>query len=605
MNLEANSDIKSIQNERGSNIISFDATRCLILYQEKNFQTICEEIQHVLLFFAKNNYTTLENNVIEFLNHFLQTFFYLMCCPDFVIPTTCETLFVRLGNVICNMTAMSNYRTTCVPLSILLSQKTHNLTKILVLLNPYNPTMIDIKSLFDINSKLASIWYGRYLIHPGISAHPVCYNNLKHLLKHVDNRLQLDYIPISTVSFLVSYYDSENDRLLKNKLNTILKINNRFPSVRKTNKKKIAIASAKWYAKAAVYRCLSPLIYSLKNDYDLILINLATEKDPETDYSIFSKVIFVNIKEKRLVLTNLLYHNFHVIIYPDISMCDESVILSNMRISPIQITMYGHPVSTFGAEIDYFIGGQEIEDVAKAYQNYSERLVLIPGFAVNTVWPSYKKQDSYKPQEDKVFVGCSWSAAKYNYPMLLNLRKIIDRADRHVVFRIIVSDFINVPNGFFPFYKVLRDILGSEHIEVSTGRNYDDYMRYIEETDFGIDSYPFGSFNTFVDYLYLVKPFITYSSPKVYGRFAAAILRKLKIEDYIAYSAEEYISKIVELINNPRKLAQEKNKIDVKNIRQVLENLTDNSYFKKAIDHLIENHEKYTYQHTKDPILIK
>jgi hypothetical protein len=40
---------------------------------------------------------------------------------------------------------------------------------------------------------------------------------------------------------------------------------------------------------------------------------------------------------------------------------------------------YGHPVSTFGGEIDYFIGSAAAELPERATQFYSERLVLMPG----------------------------------------------------------------------------------------------------------------------------------------------------------------------------------------------------------------------------------
>ena len=43
------------------------------------------------------------------------------------------------------------------------------------------------------------------------------------------------------------------------------------------------------------------------------------------------------------------------------------------------VSGYGHPVSTFGGEIDYFMGSAAAELPELATQFYSERLVLMPG----------------------------------------------------------------------------------------------------------------------------------------------------------------------------------------------------------------------------------
>ncbi|WP_316355130.1 tetratricopeptide repeat protein [Candidatus Trichorickettsia mobilis] len=601
--VEVKSNAKTITNEDGTTSISFDESYLLTLYEQKKIDTLCNEIYIILAFFYNNSYFKMNSSLYEFLNHFLQTFFHLICRLDFIIPASCEEIFVRLNSTICNMAAMSSHKTTCVPLSIILSQKDSNWPKILMLLNPYNSLQLSPKLLFDLSPSLASIWYSSYLFHSGITAHPTCSRNLSYALKNVDERLLIKYLDPGSIMFLSTNYDCENDKLIKYKLNQLLSDTvGEFKVLKKPNKKKIAIASAKWFSVTAVYKSLAPLINSLKDDYELTLINFGKERYENMDYSVFKETIFIDPMNDGAL--GISAQDINVVIYPDIGMTFESIFFSNVRIAPIQVCMYGHPVSTFGSKIDYFIGGQDVEDVPNAAKNYSERLVLIPGLAAQAIWPNYKKQDLYKPQADKIFICCGWAASKYNYPMLLNLRKIIERANQYVVFRIIAGG-LTMQNEFIPFCKNVTDVLGAEHVEISPAASYNYYMGIIESSDFAIDSYPFGGFNTVVDYLYLEKPTITYESSKAYGRFASAILRKLKAEDFIAYSDEEYISKTVELINNPEKLKQAQNLFKLEDIKQVIDHLTDNHYFKKAIDDLIKNHTKYSKQNHKDPIIIE
>ena len=47
----------------------------------------------------------------------------------------------------------------------------------------------------------------------------------------------------------------------------------------------------------------------------------------------------------------------------------HSIALANMRIAPIQITSPGHSVSTWGADIDYFISGADVEVAPRIRNN--------------------------------------------------------------------------------------------------------------------------------------------------------------------------------------------------------------------------------------------
>ena len=50
----------------------------------------------------------------------------------------------------------------------------------------------------------------------------------------------------------------------------------------------------------------------------------------------------------------------------------------------MQVTSYGHSVSTHGAEVDYFVAGEDAEDIKNVASHYSERVVLIPGIGIRT-----------------------------------------------------------------------------------------------------------------------------------------------------------------------------------------------------------------------------
>ncbi|MBK8284546.1 MAG: tetratricopeptide repeat protein [Ahniella sp.] len=71
-----------------------------------------------------------------------------------------------------------------------------------------------------------------------------------------------------------------------------------------------------------------------------------------------------------------------VIVYPDIGMEPITQALACVRLAPIQVTTWGHPVSTGQSCIDFFLGSNLAEPEG-AEKHYSERLVRIAGLAAS------------------------------------------------------------------------------------------------------------------------------------------------------------------------------------------------------------------------------
>ena len=169
---------------------------------------------------------------------------------------------------------------------------------------------------------------------------------------------------------------------------------------------------------------------ALKDDYELTLIHIG-DRQIEIDTQYFHEVKYLKSENNQWDLSFIQDNEFMAIYYPDIGMLPESIVLSNMRIAPIQICGLGHPVSTFGSEIDYFISGAEPEILRNPEVNYSERLVLLNGLGAVNNYPNYQPQTNLVIQDHNNFdadqrfiINCPWYAQKVNYPLLLLLKKI-------------------------------------------------------------------------------------------------------------------------------------------------------------------------------------
>ena len=540
----------------------------------------------------------------DLIDAFLQNLFYFFTRPDYVVSEKYAVRFITQSLAIGNLTAASSFETTDPQVRMVMKQPL-NLIKLLTLLSPRNTIPIDRKKIFDVSPKYASRWYSMcYLstkllqtVHDNMRAHAAC----------VDDRYEPSASACGVPYFEITYLAPDLQRPLRRKINS--EVRKQLQDVRIVNKPRrnsIAIVTGKWSPANVVYRCLYPLIAPLAGDYDLTLINLdPSRKDLET--SLFSDVRNVSMTNEASISPAMQQavgeNDFQLVFFADVGMSRESIFMSNLRIAPIQVTGYGHPVSGFGTEVDYFIGGADVEDASRAAENYDERLVLIPGIGAAPVHPTYKRTDQYRPN-DPVIVNCPWTPQKISYELLSDLRQAADRSKRKVIYRIFASTTLDDTGGLQAFMRELTAVLGADRVQVARKIPADLYMSELEKGDFALDAYPFGGYNTIIDALYLGKPVITREGGEFYNRCASALLRKVALDELITTTRDEYVEKIVRLIDDDAYRADLQRRIAEVDLDELIFESAEHGFFKKAIDHLIENHDSLSADQTAAPIFI-
>jgi hypothetical protein len=587
--------------------VVIDGRELMSLYGAGKFDVLSEKLMAILglLSMRENTYLHRSSSTSSFINSFVQNFLYLMSREDFVIPEKHAQRYILLNHPISNLIAMSEFKNSDRELRILLGQK-NNVVKVLTLLSRRNEIRIDLEALFKASAPLASLWYWGYYVGSIISKGGL--DNIRYHMAQIEKiGGMLTGLPVGVVTgpyFRATYADPNGDRPVKERVNELIKRS--LKSVRVENNPKndqIAVITGKWFPESSVYRPQYRYLQALKENYQLTLVHLGPRKEG-IDGGMFKEVRHVAIDGRgRLDLSAVIKNDFMVAYFPDVGMLPESIYLSNLRLAPIQVTTYGHPVSTFGSEIDYFLGGVDAEIAEKAQDNYSERLILLPGVGQFPVYPQYTAEGMEKSKKEFV-ISCPWSGQKINYPMLQNLREIRDRANRTVMFRFFTGGDFDRWNLLVPSVEEIADVLGQEHIEVFPAKAYRDYMASIEEADISLDSFPFGGYNTMVDALFLKKPVITFEGDKAYNRFASSLLKRSGLQELVARSDAEYIAKAVKLIND------DTYRQDI--VRRVLEldlegkifETDETGAFTRAMDYLIEHHRELQEDVSRHPIVI-
>ncbi len=574
------------------------------LFRSHRFEELSIEFIRCLNFLKEKTNYNLESTERCTINAFVENFMYFFCQSDFVIPEKHLEIYVQLQPAITNIVAISDYETTT-PWVIRLATKRENYFKVLTLLNPRTIFDIDQNLLFDISDYFASQWWSYYWVSVVSYCHKDTWERIRRHLHRIDDRFLLFNKNARSSYFPATYVDPDSDHLIKRRINELARQSLSNVCIRNNpDNKKIALITGRWY-RSAVYTSLAPMINSLKGHYDLTLVNLGAADEEIMDRDLFEKILNVTMTGDRMDLSCLDNNSFSAVIYPDIGMNAESIFLSNIRIAPIQVAMYGHPASTRGSCIDYFITGERAENLSRATENYSERLVVLPGLGVIPVFPQYSLTDPIETDdcEETIQINCPWTSQKITWPLIDALIDLIRKSKRKILFHFFSGGGLKANNAFIPFAKDIWNLLGKDYVKIYPPLENSMYLKQMQKNAFSIDSFPFGGFNTIIDSLYLNKPVITWKGDYAYNRFASATLEILGLDELIACSKEEYVELILKMIHNDEYRNEIYQKISMINLKNEIIHSQNPNNFLKAIDYLINNHNKLISDNAPAPIL--
>ncbi len=581
---------------------TFDRKAVLQCYLSGDHRRALEPCIEVLRFHSEHSIERLSPALREYVNSFVETVLFLLTKPDLKIERDHVLALMTGHHVLANLVGISDYKTTDPQVAIVRDQP-RNFVRLMLLYSIRNQVQLPAKVFFDADPYLASLWYATYPMGAMGAVTEQLWQNLLRHLEYVDERMRAPDHRILGLYFSSTQAAPGRDRALKARWNEDLKRQIRGLRPRNTpSRDRVAIVTAKWFAGSAVYRSLYPLVETLKDRYRLTLVHLGPWRQ-DIDRSLFDDVRHVEMKDMALDCQSISETDFQLAFFPDIGMTAESVWLSNMRIAPIQATGYGHPATTGGSEIDYFIGGTETELVAAAEHYYTERLVLIPGLGALPTYPDY--QPTYPPRQgDAVVINLPWGATKANYPLLSRLKAIQECSSRPVRLHFFPAWGLNRYAAAPLFVEGIGALFGGT-ATVFANRSIPEYMAIMEQGDFSLDSYPFGGFNTIIDSLHLGKPLVAQEGSYFFSRASSALLRRAGLEELVAHSEEEYIGKAVRLVEDDRYRAGLSERLRSIDLRAAVFERDDPRYFCKAIDYLIENHEALKRDGGRAPVVIR
>jgi hypothetical protein len=579
-----------------------DARRLFQLYVAGDFDQLSADFLRLLASHDRGTRLSLGGADLTQLLRFLKIFLTLFTQADYVVPQQYIVPFVRHNYLLSNLVAMTPLRNTDAFLELVRYQPA-NFVKILTLYSARNTVRFERRPFFDANPPLASLWYNSFCdaYKTGCASAEVAGHLAEHLA-YRDERLVLAP-EMQEPYYGSSYVHGVTDRDVKSFLNEVVRRS--IPKRRcqnRPNPRKIAVISDTWLPQHSVYRNYAAFVRELKKEFHLTFFHVLRSRE-ELDVSLFDEVHRLEARAAGLQIDALRSNDFMVVYYPDIGMSLPSIVLANLRVAPIQICSPGHSVSTWGADIDYFISGIDVETPEAPERNYSERLVLLPGMGVIHNRPLYEPTGRKKTVPE-IVINCPWFGQKLNARFCATLRQLLARSRRPLRLRIFPGAAVQ-HNAYLPFLADVREALGnSQALDLQPPRPYPHYMGLLEEGDLTLDSFHYGGCNTIADSLFLRKPTVVWEGDKWYNRIGPAMLRLVGQEEQVCHSEEEYLDKALRLIHDDDKRAEVSAQLRAIDLDATVFSTAHAPGFLRAVKYVIANHERLQAEGSREPIVI-
>jgi hypothetical protein len=581
--------------------LSFSPREWAELYAQRAYDELSERFLAILRYFAESHYSEIDLPTQRAIDAFVLEFLHLFSKADYVPRRVHAIEFIERNLTISNLVALSALKTTDPYLEVL-SHQDNSLGKILALYSARNNLHFERERFFALDPQLAATWYVAYaaIFHGGLVRSDVCKNLQAHFAFAPIIFQTTDRIP--DICYGVSYVDGESERSIKPAVNRWIRSVLRSTRIRnRPDPKRIAVLSCLWWAGQSSYRTILPYLEGLQ-DYDLTLFYIPMP-GKKIDTTLFREVRELSFANGVLDIGPLLDNDFQVAFFPDIGMTSFSIWLANLRIAPIQLVSTGHPVSTWGTEIDYFLSGADVESPDHPEKYYSERLVLLPGRGSINLLPEYEPVGRKKTCPEFV-LNCPWSSQKINHAFCRMLAQLVERSDKKLRLRLFVGSMTRELN-LVPFVRELSALLPAAVIEPLPNLGYQHYMTLMEEGDLGLDAYHFGGSNTMADSLYVRKLMATCEGDRWYNRIGPQMLRMAGLPELVAASPEEYVDLVVRLIHDDDFRRGLEDRLRRADLRNTIFNRGDARYFRKAVDYLIANYETLRKDTDRSPIRIE
>ncbi|MAE66067.1 MAG: hypothetical protein CMJ18_17490 [Phycisphaeraceae bacterium] len=217
-----------------------------------------------------------------------------------------------------------------------------------------------------------------------------------------------------------------------------------------------------------------------------------------------------------------------VIYYPCVGMRLWGVLLSNLRLAPLQFATLGHPATTRSPYMDCVIAGR---DMLGDPDRLSEKIVTFdcPGHLYDLSRDAPTAAPIVRERPDTVRIAVCANLLKLNHDFVESCARIARAAQRPVTFHFF-------PNCIGIRYQIARRqldrLVRDAETQVHPRTDNATYRADLNESDLYLSTFPFGGENSTLDAVLSGLPTVTLEGPEPHARLDARVLRAVGAPDW-------------------------------------------------------------------------
>lgn len=414
-------------------------------------------------------------------------------------------------------------------------------------------------------------------------------------LEDINNEFKLDInkTKINPPIFNLSYDQYNSYEINKKVVHTYRKIypdlNQDVSNNLKNKKIKIGFIS-EFFTNHTIGKLFKGLIFNLDcNHFDIFIFHLEkTKKGPVFDEFInqeikgYLKNIILPINFNEQVNT-IKKENLDIVFFPEIGLSSDVYFLSFIRFAKIQITSWGHPVTSANHSIDYFLSSKLLE-TQKTQNDFSEKFLslnYLPMFFYKPVIENKLSLD-HLAEQNKYF--CSQNLIKFHPDFDEVLNEIIKK-DKKAIINLIFDERVGSK-----FLERLKHNLKTNFEKINFLKKMDTetYINTCGKSSVLLDTFYFGAGNSFHESMTYGTPTVSMPTNALKSRIVCGAYKQMKIEKPpIVESKNEYVEKAIEIANfDKKKLLEIKNYYRTQAEKHLFENQNVRSEFNNCLKNL-------------------
>lgn len=315
----------------------------------------------------------------------------------------------------------------------------------------------------------------------------------------------------------------------------------------KRPKKRVCVVIERFRSHHAMYRCYANPISSLREKFEIIGVGRDQEFD-EVSQQIFDSVLLfdhnkMNFQDMVAAIRRL---QPDIIYFPSIGMSLTNILLSNLRVAPLQIATLGHPATVNSGFIDSIFVGNALGSYQK---HFSEKTYRQNGESYSfSMHPDL--QDAFNLENENVPLGINIAVnckvLKLSNSFLSICEKIQKSSKQSINFHFFPGELGINHDGLT---AQLKNRLAN--VKVYGYMKYKDMMSVLKACDLSLVSYPFGNANGALDCAIFGVPSVYLTGTEVHSQSDEMIHRSIGATTWgSAGGEEEYLSKALKLIND-------------------------------------------------------